>query len=1088
MDRWRALLEQASSLGEDERGDFVSAHPELLAESVQRSLEEGLSQTDSPEVRQTLAELRTYREAIEARTTQYVTDGPLEGLWARLMEGELAAATAYALARESWEATLADVYLRGLSGVARQLSESGALEPALMLQRILIEAMDARPDGLAGGPASHYACYRYVIIAALYLREMPDGRVFRHADGVGRRVLEDARAKADTSAQAEALSALGTLHQAPYTSGRRSTGSADELYRWQQTFVDRAGDTLLGVDPEEWNMPPPRDALREAFDLLTECAELSSGTDRGVALKQAIEAAFFNQALGEAVDEDRLLALAREALDVLDPDESPTDYLSVINAVDLLGGEVTSERVEEVLRASPDEWVRRLNRLAAIDIFRQASAHFRKSDRRRSVEVLRQIRPLVKVLGDEEIQRQVWLDELNVIDNPGDTTPDSAAGFEAAAAEARARAEEENWDVADLAGRLLWLAATCSKVDAEPFGLALLDEVSEIAPAFATEHGEALALQRAMLHLNHGVTGVDADDVDTALSPYLEALQRFTALGMNRQALDALRRIDDLARSSGPEGTITIVVGLIGIALRLENALGDPATRYIQQICKRALARMALGQVNPEALLFLMQLAKGLRFAVQLGSGAAYEWSETPEGQRLLDEIAALEAQLPEEQAPEPDPSLLEGLLVSPYSAEATENGGADTAMAQLTNLRRRYDRDLNARLHTGDGVPLFLHQELVQSSLDERTVLLSQHLGVTADGNMAVTTVAVSDDDMRVMVVNVNFPESQLQLTEGDRTYTTSGFGLLVQQLRVALAEPPDPLVLTSEAKETLDAPEQWFGDLLPALDEMRKRGKDHLCIVPHGPLHAFPYHLLHYEGAPLAERWAVTYLPNMRLLMSRPGPPTMRTRRRAPASVLALDYADGRPHGLTPLPEARAEAEAVARVHGVEPLLNERVTETAVKRALVGSRVVHVAAHGQHDIEAPAFQCLYVTPDEGSDGRLCAHELLALDLRATEVLTLSACETALGRFDLADNPRGLPATLLLAGVSTIVGTLWEVETNASAFFFSRFHQALHDGMPRLDAFTAAQRQTRESFSAYKDWGAFYFIGDWLEPEQSAV
>jgi CHAT domain-containing protein len=72
----------------------------------------------------------------------------------------------------------------------------------------------------------------------------------------------------------------------------------------------------------------------------------------------------------------------------------------------------------------------------------------------------------------------------------------------------------------------------------------------------------------------------------------------------------------------------------------------------------------------------------------------------------------------------------------------------------------------------------------------------------------------------------------------------------------------------------------------------------------------------------------------------------------------------------------------------------------------------------------------------------------------------------------------------LLLSGVSTIVGTLWPVETNASAAFFESFHSGLRDGAPRLDAFVAAQRATRQQFPAYRDWGPFYYVGDWLEPE----
>lgn len=91
-----------------------------------------------------------------------------------------------------------------------------------------------------------------------------------------------------------------------------------------------------------------------------------------------------------------------------------------------------------------------------------------------------------------------------------------------------------------------------------------------------------------------------------------------------------------------------------------------------------------------------------------------------------------------------------------------------------------------------------------------------------------------------------------------------------------------------------------------------------------------------------------------------------------------------------------------------------------------------------------------------------------------------MSACETSLGRFDQADNLRGLPASFFTAGVATVVGTLWSVESNASAYFFTEFYKATKKGASRLDAFGNAQRRTRTKYPKYRDWGAFYLAGDW--------
>ncbi len=256
-----------------------------------------------------------------------------------------------------------------------------------------------------------------------------------------------------------------------------------------------------------------------------------------------------------------------------------------------------------------------------------------------------------------------------------------------------------------------------------------------------------------------------------------------------------------------------------------------------------------------------------------------------------------------------------------------------------------------------------------------------------------------------------------------------------------------------------------------------MAERGIDHVSFVPHGALHYAPFHLVPHRGEPLAATWRVSTLPNRALLLDSRGEPTTGTHRRRQAAAFGLTYADGL-HGLRPLRHAGTEAAAVASVHGAEALVDGAATESAVREALRTARFVHVAAHGRHDYDAPSFQCVYLAPDDESDGVLRAHELLTDDLRGTEVVSLSACETALGQFDLADNPRGLPAALLLAGVRCVIGTLWDVRSDTAELFFTTLHTDLAAGVPALDAFTRAQRTTRAAFPVYRDWGAFTLSG----------
>jgi len=235
---------------------------------------------------------------------------------------------------------------------------------------------------------------------------------------------------------------------------------------------------------------------------------------------------------------------------------------------------------------------------------------------------------------------------------------------------------------------------------------------------------------------------------------------------------------------------------------------------------------------------------------------------------------------------------------------------------------------------------------------------------------------------------------------------------------------------------------------------------------------------------GQPLAGRWIVTYAPSLRLLPGRRDPVSGNA---AGASVIGCSLSRGSPFGLAVVESAVKEAQDIAALYGTVPLLEEQATPESVLDVLSRSRRVHIAAHGRHNVMAPAFQNIYLSAGPGNDGRLFAHQILTRDLNALELVTMSSCETALGRFDIGDNVRGLPASLMIAGARALVGTLWPVQKDASRVFFTEFHRLLADGdqFPakanrRLEAFAGAQRLTRTRFPAYRDWGPFYYLGDW--------
>jgi len=191
-------------------------------------------------------------------------------------------------------------------------------------------------------------------------------------------------------------------------------------------------------------------------------------------------------------------------------------------------------------------------------------------------------------------------------------------------------------------------------------------------------------------------------------------------------------------------------------------------------------------------------------------------------------------------------------------------------------------------------------------------------------------------------------------------------------------------------------------------------------------------------------------------------------------------ISYRQANPFNHEPLDGAVSEADRIAQASNGTAFPEEKATKRAFLAALDHYQRIHLAAHGRQNAIGPAFHAVYLSPEGGDDGRLFAQELFGRDLRGLELITLSACETALGRFDLADNLSGFPATLLMLGAESVIGTLWEVEDACAETFFTTLYKELQRHVGRLTAFARAQRTTRDRYPQHRDWGTFFYMGDW--------
>jgi CHAT domain-containing protein/tetratricopeptide (TPR) repeat protein len=92
-------------------------------------------------------------------------------------------------------------------------------------------------------------------------------------------------------------------------------------------------------------------------------------------------------------------------------------------------------------------------------------------------------------------------------------------------------------------------------------------------------------------------------------------------------------------------------------------------------------------------------------------------------------------------------------------------------------------------------------------------------------------------------------------------------------------------------------------------------------------------------------------------------------------------------------------------------------------------------------------------------ADSLLTAEQVASLDLRSTDLVVLSACETGIGDFAIGEGMMSLQRAFLNAGARTVVGSLWKVDDAATVVLMEEFYRNLWEKkQPKSTALRNAQ------------------------------
>ncbi len=278
------------------------------------------------------------------------------------------------------------------------------------------------------------------------------------------------------------------------------------------------------------------------------------------------------------------------------------------------------------------------------------------------------------------------------------------------------------------------------------------------------------------------------------------------------------------------------------------------------------------------------------------------------------------------------------------------------------------------------------------------------------------------------------------------------------------------------------------------------------HVTFIPQESLFLAPFPALQdASGKYLIEKHTILTAPSIQVLelthkqrqslpaLSRPyrqgatlvvGNPTM------PSIVTTIGE---KPQQLPPLPGAEREAKAIAPLLNTQPLIGNQATKTVVTELMSKARVIHLATHGLLDNVDGIGSAIALAPDSqtppltppllrgagGINGLLTAAEIFSLKLNA-ELVVLSACDTGRGKL-VGDGVIGLSRSLISAGVSSVMVSLWAVSDDSTAYLMTEFYQNIQQNPDKAQALRQAMLSTmkKNEYANPRLWAAFTLIGD---------
>ena len=407
---------------------------------------------------------------------------------------------------------------------------------------------------------------------------------------------------------------------------------------------------------------------------------------------------------------------------------------------------------------------------------------------------------------------------------------------------------------------------------------------------------------------------------------------------------------------------------------------------------------------------------------------------------------------------------LINAKVADPDAQKALDNWNTDNR--QLEGMRRqlqdKYSQELAQQIRQFEE-KVYKNAETIGQKYPEIAELFETKPTDIAQlqKNIAPDTLVIQPVPLRDKVALFLVTREKLIVIQSDAK--RDELNKLVSEYRTQLADykNADYLVTGSKLYEIL---------IRPIESQIATSSPKNIAIIASGQLRYIPFETLYDEKNKqvLLEKYPIYYLTRI----STSTPPSTE---RKPLQGLA--FANPKPT-QEELKGTEIEAETISKTFpGSEKYLGTNATLDIFKKQAFRFSILHLGTHGCFDLAGcpnlgmQANTILFANKEQYNIA-----DAALLGLKNTELITLSACQTAKEANADGQEISGLAYVLERAGAKSVIASLWNAEDNTSAEIMTQFYQNLKNGMSKSEAMRQAKLSQIKSHPFF--WSPFILIG----------